>query len=217
MSAPKAQNLPFPPVPDGPRAKLAMIDPPWHFETRSAVKVEANDRSPQKHYPTADLNHLKTIPMQEILDDDAWLVLWITGPLIVRGVHVILARAWGLQLSGMGFTWIKLWNNFETARLATTPLLEQDLAIGGGYTTRKNAEFAVLMKKGSPSVARRDIREVIVSPRREHSRKPEEAYRRLEHFCAGPRVDMFGGAPRPGWTYWGWPHWEEGTCQVDVG
>lgn len=215
--APKAQNLPFPPVPPGPRAKVAQIDCPWHFETRAAVKVASNDRSPQRHYPTADIAHLKTIPMHEILDDDAWLFCWITGPLLVRGVHVILARAWDLQLSGMGFTWIKLWNSFETSRLATTPLLEQDLAVGGGYTTRKNAEFCVLMKRGNPSVARRDIREVIISPRREHSRKPEEAYRRIEHFCAGPRIDMFGGVQRPGWTYWGWQHWEEGTRQVSEG
>lgn len=206
MPAPQPDNLPFPPVPEGGPFRLAMIDPPWAFAVRSAAKDKASDRSPQKHYPTASLEHLKTIPMQELLAPDAWVGLWITGPLLARGVQVILAKAWGLQISGMGFTWIKLWNNFETEQLATTPLLEQDIALGGGYTTRKCAEFLVLLKNGSPKVARRDIREVIVSPRREHSRKPDEAYRRLEHFCHGPRLDMFGGEARPGWTYWGHSH-----------
>lgn len=216
MSAPKPDNLAFPPVPAGRKFALAMIDPPWHFATRAATKDKVADRSPQKHYPTASLEHLKTIPMLEILAPDAWVAMWITGPLIVRGYQAILARAWGLELSGMCFTWIKLWNGFETARLAHTPLLEQDLAIGGGYTTRKNAEFCVLMKRGEPKVARRDIREVIVSARREHSRKPEEAYRRLEHFCRGDRIDMFGGAPRPGWAYWGWQHWEDGSREAEA-
>lgn len=216
MSAPQPDNLPFPPVPENKPFALAQVDPNWHFKTRAAVSNPQNDRSPQKHYPTSSISHLKTIPMQDILAKDAWVVMWITGPLIVRGIHVILARAWGLELSGMCFTWIKLWDGFDTDQLKVTPLLDQDLALGGGYTTRKNAEFAVLMKRGEPKVARRDIREVIVSPRREHSRKPEEAYRRLEHFCVGPRIDMFGGAPRKGWTYWGYPHWEEGTRQAEV-
>lgn len=205
MTAPAADNLPFPPEPNE-RFAVAAIDPPWHFETRAPVKVASADRSPQKHYPTADLAHLKTIPMLDILADDAWVFCWMTGPLLARGVHNILARAWGLEVSGRAFVWIKLWNGFDTGQFARTPLLEADLAMGGGYTTRKNAEDVILMKRGSPKVARRDIREVIVSPRREHSRKPEEFYRRVEHFAAGPRIDMFAGADRPGWTRWGWGH-----------
>jgi len=207
VRAPQPDDLPFPPIPNA-RARVAAIDCPWHFATRAPVTRSGSDRSPQKHYPTASIGHLKTIPMQDILEPDAWLAFWITGPLLARGVQVILAKAWGLEISGMGFTWIKLWNGFDTGSLARTPLLEQDIAMGGGYTTRKNAEFVVLMKNGNPKIARRDIREVIISPRREHSRKPEEFYRRLEHFSEGPRLDMFGGGPRAGWDYWGWPHFE---------
>ena len=215
MSSPQPDNLPFPPVPNQ-RSKVVSLDPPWHFATRAAVKDPAADRSPQKHYPTASIAHLKTIPMQEILEPDAWVALWITGPLLSRGVQIILAKAWGLEISGMGFTWIKLWNNFDMDSLARTPLLEQDVAMGGGYTTRKNAEFVVLMKNGNPKVARRDIREVIISPRREHSRKPNEFYRRMEHFAHGPRLDMFGGQPRKNWTYWGWEHWEDGSRPAEI-
>lgn len=216
MTAPKPDDLPFPAIPNQ-RFHIAAIDPPWHFATRAAVTDEASDRSPQRHYPTCSLEHLKTIPMQDILARDAWVPLWMTGPLMARGVHVILARAWGLQISGMGFVWIKLWNGFDVDRLGRTPLLEQDVAVGGGYTTRKNAEFVVLLKNGSPSVARRDIREVIISPRQEHSRKPAEFYRRMEHFAHGDRIDMFGGVERPGWTYWGYPHWSGDRVNERVG
>jgi N6-adenosine-specific RNA methylase IME4 len=207
MTAPRADNLPFPPVPNQ-RFAVASIDPPWHFDTRAPVKDPAADRSPQRHYPTADIDHLKTIPMGEILADDAWVFLWITSPLMVTGVHLDLARAWGLEVSGRAFVWLKLWNDFETGILARTPLLERDLAFGGGYTTRKNAEDVVLLKRGCPRRMRADIREVIISPRREHSRKPEEFYRRVEHFALGDRIDMFAGADRPGWTRWGWGHRE---------
>ena len=206
MTSPVADNLPFPSTP-ARRFSLAQIDCPWHYETRSPVTNKETDRSPQRHYPTASIDHLKTIPMQDILEPDAWVACWITGPLMVRGVHVILARAWGLKLSSMGFVWIKLWNGFDTGALARTPLLEQDIAMGGGYTTRQNAEFCVFMRNGEARRSRADIRQVIVSPRREHSRKPEEGYRRLEHFATGEKIDMFGGLERPGWEYWGWPHW----------
>lgn len=202
-----ADNLPFPPAP-AQRYGVASIDCPWHFETRGAVKNPDADRSPQRHYPTADLAHLKTIPMLDILEEDAWVFVWMTGPLLAKGVHNILARAWGLEISGRAFVWIKLWNGFDTELLSRTPLLEQDVAVGGGYTTRKNAEDVILMKRGAPKRMRKDIREVIISPRREHSRKPEEFYRRVEHFAVGPRIDMFAGADRPGWDRWGWGHRE---------
>jgi N6-adenosine-specific RNA methylase IME4 len=212
MSAPVADNLPWPPAP-GERFAIAAIDPPWHYNVWGQPGDPDKDRSPQRHYPTADLDHLMTLPMSSLLADDAWVALWITGPLLATGVHVQLAYAWGLQISGMGFVWIKLWNGTDTGIFQRTPLLEQDLAVGGGYTTRKNAEFCILLKRGKPRVARRDIREVIVSPRREHSRKPDEFYRRMEHFAVGPRLDIFGGRPRDGWTYWGFPHWNSEAAE----
>lgn len=207
MTAPRADNLPFPPLP-GRKFAVAAMDFPWHFDTRAPVKDPAADRSPQRHYPTADIEHLKTLPVGDLLEDNAWVFFWITSPLLARGVHIDLARAYGLEISGRAFLWIKLWNDFDTGVLARTPLLERDLAVGGGYTTRKNAEDCILMKRGNPKRMRADIRELIVSPRREHSRKPEEFYRRVEHFAVGDRIDIFAGADRPGWTRWGWGHRE---------
>ena len=44
---------------------------------------------------------------------------------------------------------------------------------------------------------------MIVSPRREHSRKPDEAYERIEALCEGPYLELFARARRPGWDGWG--------------
>jgi N6-adenosine-specific RNA methylase IME4 len=44
-----------------------------------------------------------------------------------------------------------------------------------------------------------------MAPRREHSRKPDEVYERIEHLVAGPYLELFardGAVPRPGWTRW---------------
>lgn len=209
MSAsPKADNLPLPPLPEE-RFGLISIDPPWHFRSRAPSANPESERSPQAHYPTMDLEQIAAIPMKQLALPDCYVMLWITGPLLVEGVHNRLFKAWGCRPSSTAFVWIKLWNNFDTDSLFKTPLLEADLALGMGFTTRSNAEFVMLARFGSPNVARRDIRQVIVSPRREHSRKPEEFYRRAEHFCKGPRLDMFAGAERPGWTSFGWSHRED--------
>ena len=47
------------------------------------------------------------------------------------------------------------------------------------------------------------MRKLIVSPRREHSRKPDEAYERIEALCDGPYLELFARARRPGWDGWG--------------
>jgi N6-adenosine-specific RNA methylase IME4 len=47
------------------------------------------------------------------------------------------------------------------------------------------------------------VRKLIVSPRREHSRKPDEAYQRIEALCDGPYLEMFARTRRPGWDVWG--------------
>src|SRR3546814_8422929 len=37
----------------------------------------------------------------------------------------------------------------------------------------------------------------------EHSRKPDEFFRRAQHYGHGPYLDMFAGGERPGWTAFG--------------
>lgn len=205
MRALEPDNLPLPALPDE-RFGCVSIDPPWHFESRAPAKNPDVSRLPQRHYPTMSLEAIEAIPMQDICAPDAFVFLWLTGPLLVRGIHSRLFRAWGLRPVSVAFVWIKLKADFDTDILQRTPLLERDLHFGLGYSTRQNAEMVMLARRGSPKRRRADVPQVIISPRREHSRKPEEFFRRAEFFCDGPRIDMFAGAERKGWTSWGWPH-----------
>lgn len=47
------------------------------------------------------------------------------------------------------------------------------------------------------------VRRLIVSPRREHSRKPDETLERVERLVEGPYLEMFSRADRDGWDSWG--------------
>ena len=44
---------------------------------------------------------------------------------------------------------------------------------------------------------------MIFAPKREHSRKPEEQYDRLERLVAGPYVELFARQSHEGWATWG--------------
>jgi N6-adenosine-specific RNA methylase IME4 len=44
---------------------------------------------------------------------------------------------------------------------------------------------------------------LMVSPRREHSRKPDETHGRVERLVPGPYLEMFSRTDRAGWDCWG--------------
>lgn len=42
-----------------------------------------------------------------------------------------------------------------------------------------------------------------LTPRREHSRKPDGIHERIERLVAGPYLELFARQKRPGWDVWG--------------
>ena len=177
-----------------PAGKFGVIyaDPPWQWRTRSAKGLEGR---PQ-HYDRMSLPEICDLPVHRACAKDAWLFLWTTGPHLPQAFRVM--EAWGLDYSGMGFVWVKLNKNAPQLFIDM-----RDLFMGGGYTTRKNAEFCLLGRRGSPKRLRADVQEVMVSPRREHSRKPDEFYERIESYAQGPYLELFARTTRPGWASWG--------------
>jgi hypothetical protein len=47
------------------------------------------------------------------------------------------------------------------------------------------------------------VHQVIMAPVMEHSVKPDEVHARIERLLAGPYLELFARAERPGWTTWG--------------
>lgn len=76
-------------------------------------------------------------------------------------------------------------------------------SIGMGYWSRKEGESVALLVKGTPGRKSKGVRQIIDAPRREHSRKPDEIYERIEALVAGPYLEMFARQSRQGWDSWG--------------
>jgi N6-adenosine-specific RNA methylase IME4 len=188
-----------------PRRHFGCIyaDPPWHFRSRKAVQVgnPGSERYVERHYSTMQLPDIMALPVREIASPDAHLFIWTTGPCLRQTFEVM--EAWGFRYSAVAFTWVKLKRSIDTRQLRVLPTAESDLHVGLGLTTRKNAEFCLLGRRGSARRNAKDVREIILSPVREHSRKPDEAAARIQRYCDGPYLEMFARAPREGWTVWG--------------
>lgn len=171
--------------------RVVVADPAWAFKSNSTHNP---GRNAMGHYPCMSLSDIAALPVRNHLAKDAVLFLWITGPMLVIGAHLPIMKAWDFKPSGMGFVWIKL--NPKAPELF---FVEKDLAMGGGFTTRKNAEFCLIGRHGKSVRQSKSVREVIIEPRREHSRKPEKFYSRVPQYSNGPYLELFSRQSRPGW------------------
>lgn len=182
--------------------KCVLADPPWRFNVWSE---KGKSRSPDRHYPTMTIAQMLDYPLVEHIADDSWLWLWVTGPILAEGGHVKLMRRWGFRPSSVGLAWVKLQNREEEALFINNI---DSFHMGMGHTTRHNVELCVLGRRGKPGRLSKAVRELIVAPVREHSRKPWETHERIEQFCEGPYLELFA-RERPHsilteqWTVWG--------------
>jgi N6-adenosine-specific RNA methylase IME4 len=165
------------------KAGAILVDPPLAFATWSH---KGEGRSPQHHYACLSLEQLAAIPVADAAAPDCFLFLWIP----LRSVFLIqpLMRAWGFAFSGAAFCWVKK-NPSGVGWF-----------MGGGYGTRHNVEICWLGRRGKPRRKSAGVRELTIAPVRQHSRKPDEVYRRIESFCDGPYLELFARQQWPGWT-----------------
>jgi len=183
--------------------RAIVADPPWHFRARTALQVGnwTSRRDAEKHYAVMGADDIAALPVRELAHADAHLFLWTTGPCLRQAFEVI--EAWGFRYSAVAFTWVKLKRSHSRTQLRVLPLEECDLHIGLGLTTRKNAEFVLLARRGNAKRVAKDVREIILAPVREHSRKPDEMFDRVRRYCEGPYLELFSRESRLGWTGWG--------------
>jgi N6-adenosine-specific RNA methylase IME4 len=172
-------------------ARAILADPAWHFRCHTE---DVGTRDPRRHYSTMSMAEICALPVKDIAAPDCHLFLWVTGPMLEFSFEVM--QEWGFRYSAIAFTWVKLKRDHVLTG-------ERDLHVGLGYTTRKNTELCLLARRGSPKRRSAKVRELIVSPRREHSRKPDEIHERIERYCAGPYVELFARSSRKGWKTWG--------------
>ncbi|MDR7102972.1 MT-A70 family methyltransferase [Croceicoccus sp. BE223] len=186
--------------------RVIYADPPWAFRTHLGVTrtpTQKNFNEAADHYPTMTIDAMAALPIAEMAAKDAVLAMWIVGSHC--DVALDLARAWGFPTF---VTDLFYWAKQKLIAADQIDLFTGDIAeppMSMGYYSRKQVEPVWLFKrgKGVPVLAH-DVRQLIVAPRSTHSRKPVEAYRRIERlFGDVPRVELFARNTRPGWDAWG--------------
>lgn len=168
----------------GKRYSIIYADPPWLFRTRGP---NTNRRPPYACMPTEEI---ASLPVRNIAAEDCVLFLWATYPCLPEAFKVI--AAWGFAYKTVAFTWVK-----------TNPS-GQGFHFGLGYWTRANPEICLLATRGRPIRQSRSVPNLVVSRRREHSRKPDAVRQRIVDLCGNlPRLELFARELVTGWDAWG--------------
>lgn len=157
-----------------------LADPPWSFRTYANDNV-APARGAQP-YSVMSLADITALPVANVAAKDCLLFMWTVSHLQREAFDV--ADAWGFRPVSVAFVWDK-------GRM------------GMGYWTRQEVEICHLFKRGKPARLSKGVRSLIRAPRREHSRKPDEQYARIEALCAGPYLELFARQSWSGWVAWG--------------
>lgn len=163
---------------------IIYADPPWRYNQKGVSGAA------EKHYPTMSIEELCALPVAEISASDSVLFLWTTFPQLPSALQLI--KAWGFSYKTVGFVWLKK-NRKSDSWLC-----------GMGFWTRGNAEICLLATKGHPKRKAANVHQFIISPIREHSRKPDEAREKIVALMGDlPRIELFARQTSPGWDVWG--------------
>jgi N6-adenosine-specific RNA methylase IME4 len=171
-----------------------LADPPWQFNCwADSDKAHGTANS---HYNTMAKEDIARLPVADLAAKDCCLFVWICWPNLVESIETI--EAWGFKYKTCAFSWMKA--DVSTINMFDAPV---DAYMGLGYWTRANSEVCLLATRGKPKRLNADVRQGIIAPRREHSRKPDGIHERIERLVAGPYLELFARQKRPGWDCWG--------------
>ena len=166
---------------------IIYADPPWEYKESGG-----GSRVVKAHYPTMNIEDIKTLPVPNICDERSILFLWVTFPRLEQGLETI--KAWGFEYYGLAFDWVKMSKNGKPSW-------------GMGYYTRQNTEVCLIGVKKKPNRIKplaRDVLSVVHSVRREHSRKPDCIRDAIVRICGDlPRIELFARQHADGWDCWG--------------
>lgn len=165
-----------------PATKYRVIyaDPPWSYgNTQPDYHPEQRD-----HYAVMSLQAIAELPVQEMVERDAVLFLWVTSPILEDAFKII--HAWGFDYKA-SFIWDKIKHNM------------------GHYNSVRH-EFLLVCARGSCQPDERKLFDSVVSEERgEHSAKPETFRKIIDTiYPIGKRLELFRRGPAvKGWDAWG--------------
>ena len=169
--------------------QIIYADPPWgfNFKNRKGLSDDAKDRL-YGTMPEVDIVNLG-IGLRSYLHDDCALFLWVMNSQLPSALRII--NAWGFTFKTVAFTWAK-----------TT--IKGNWHFGGGNWTRSNPELCLIAIRGNIKRQSASVKNLVVSPLREHSRKPDEIRGYITNLVGDlPRIELFARQKTEGWDCWG--------------
>ena len=171
------------------RFATVVADPPWRFQNRTGKMAPEHRRL--NRYGTMDLTEIMELPVAQVVKEKAHLYLWVPNALIPDGLEVM--RRWGFTYK-TNLVWYK-------TRKDGGPD-----GRGVGFYFRNVTEILLFGIRGTGNRTLKPGRtqtNIIVSRKREHSRKPDEQYGLIERCSPGPFLEMFARHSRKNWTAFG--------------
>ena len=177
--------------------QIIYADPPWQYTfagTRSEGKAD--------DYQTMKTKDICKMGVGELADENCVLFMWGIWTKLQDTIDVM--RAWGFDYKTVGFVWIKTNKSVSVEQYSFLPQDSFDEFFGMGMWTRSNTEFCLIGVKGKPQRVSASVRQVVYSPIREHSRKPDEVRGRIVELMGNlPRIELFARKPSDGWDVFG--------------
>jgi N6-adenosine-specific RNA methylase IME4 len=170
-------------------ARTILADPPWQFTNRTG-KVAPEHRRLMR-YATMTNPEIMELPVAQIAAPQSHLYLWVPNALIAEGLEVM--RRWGFTYKS-NIVWYKVRKDGGPDRR------------GVGFYFRNVTElvlFGIRGKNNRTLKAGRTQPNIIVSRKREHSRKPDELYEIIQSCSPGPYLELFARTQRTNWLAWG--------------
>lgn len=165
-----------------------LADPPWQFSNRTGKMAPEHRRL--SRYSTMTLEEIMDLPVAQVAAPRSHLYLWVPNALIAEGLQVM--QRWGFTYK-TNLVWYKVRGDGGPD------------GRGVGFYFRNVTELILFGIRGSMRTldAGRRQTNIIVSRKREHSRKPDEQYEIIEQCSPGPYLELFARHPRENWSQWG--------------
>jgi N6-adenosine-specific RNA methylase IME4 len=165
-----------------------LADPPWRFQNRTGKMAPEHKRL--HRYRTMTIEEIKALPIEPMALPKSHLYLWVPNALLAWGLDVM--KAWGFQYKG-NVVWYKVRKDGGPD------------GRGVGFYFRNVTEIVLFGTRNNLRTLAPGRRQtnIIVTRKREHSRKPDELYDIIEACSPGPYLELFARHERKGWHQWG--------------
>lgn len=165
-----------------------LIDPPWRFSNRTGKVGPEHKRL--RRYDTMSFDDIAALPISEITLPKSHLYLWSPNALLPEALHIM--RAWGFTYK-TNIVWYKVRKDGGPD------------GRGVGFYFRNVTElllFGIRGKIRTLAPGRSQVN-IVITRKREHSRKPDSVYDLIQRCSPGPYCEMFSRQRMPEWDQWG--------------